>query len=319
MTSPQEYQEVLDRLPGKILELVRPQIHQIEEILIDKGQNLVLNFGDILVEYPVIIDEQDIGFIEDRVGKFKDDARRGVEGTLHRFGGGFDILRNVDKITIRVGRAIMYVAEPLRELLSQARSVGVLGPPGVGKSTLQRDIARIKSEQYGRRLEVVDSSGELTGTGPVPHHTMRRLKRFMVPSKRDQARIIEEMARTHNPGAILVDEVGNDNDVPELVKAAGNGVAVFATMHGRVLSDVRKKPPLHPLFGITYDARSGEQVRRLEVIFDMVIEVHGKGRFVVHTDMAAAVDTMLAGGAPRGQFIGPWTQKEKDLAYPEDS
>jgi hypothetical protein len=42
-------------------------------------------------------------------------------------------------------------------------------PPGTGKTTLLRDVARLLSDDLGLGVVVVDGSGEIAGDGDEPH------------------------------------------------------------------------------------------------------------------------------------------------------
>ena len=46
--------------------------------------------------------------------------------------------------------------------------------------------------------------------------------------------------------------------------------------------------------------------RRTSPSFDVAVEVRGKGRFIVHNDVALAVDQVIAGEVPRGLRVGNW-------------
>ena len=306
ITAWSEYQAVLNVLPAHIADLVQPHIHLIEEIVLDAGQNLRLKIDGLRLEYQLRITRDDMLSTQTKVGKFRDDGRAGLRGTLHRVSAERDEHELIDKVTVRVARAILGVAEPLRSFVEAAKGLAIIGPPAVGKTTLLRDVTRIRAEVLGAGLIVVDSSNEITGDGDEPHPMLARVRRIKVGDPDMQAPKLRRAVRNHGPEEILMDEVGYNGDVPLLVSAARLGVSVIASMHGRVLHDVLRNPPLLPLLGVTVDEVSRELVQRSDACFGSAIEVHGKGQYLVHPDLNRSVADLLAGRAPTVVQVGLW-------------
>ena len=62
-----------------------------------------------------------------------------------------------------------------------ARNILLLGRPGVGKTTMLRETARVLSVEAHKRVVIVDTSNEIAGDGDVPHPAIGRARRMQVP------------------------------------------------------------------------------------------------------------------------------------------
>lgn len=98
------------------------------EVVLDLGRPPLARFSEAttkLSDKPVT--EDDLAYATSHVSAFGRDNRAGIDGTLHRV----SCLRNRDDvivgITLRVGRAVSGSAELASDLLSDGRSVLLLG------------------------------------------------------------------------------------------------------------------------------------------------------------------------------------------------
>ena len=153
---------------------------------------------------------------------------------------------------------------------------------------------------------MIDTSNEITGDGDLPHPMMSRVRRFKVGDPAEQAPKLKRAIRNHGPEEILMDEVGYNGDVPLLESASRFGLTVIATMHGSVVRDVLENPPLLPLLGVAIDERNGTLVKRAKACFSTAIEVHAKGRYLVHEHLDEMVADLLTGHDRPGVKVGTW-------------
>ena len=301
-----EFALLMEKLPPWIRREVEGHGVDLEELALDLGYPLAYTVGGRTFYSEREVRKEDLDFVLHRVGGFKENNRAGLEGTLHRISRILSALGEMAGITIRVGKFVEGVAEPLRPYLVEGGgSLLVVGPPRTGKTTLLRDIVRVLAEVYGSRVVAVDTSNEIGGDGLIPHPGIRPARRMQVPDppSRNQGRIIYQAIANHSPEIVVVDEIGYNEDVQECLTASRRGVRVVATAHGERLLDVLENPALHPVLG---EPDLKGRARRTRPAFAMALQVVGKGRFLLYPDLVQALDDLLEGREPEGVRLGVW-------------
>ncbi len=97
------------------------------------------------------------------------DNRAGIERTLHRISAIRNRQGRIIGLTCRVGRAVFGTIDIIRDVVESGKSFLLLGRPGVGKTTKLREVARVMSDEFQKRVVIVDTSNEIGGDGDVPH------------------------------------------------------------------------------------------------------------------------------------------------------
>jgi len=295
----QGLERLLSYFPAWIREIVQEDVEGTEEIAMDLGRPLVVRRRGEQRLYRDV-SQGDIEYFYSKVGSFRSNGRAGIPGTLHRI----SVIRDGDDLaigfTIRFGRAIPGIARPLKEWISGRESTLIIGPPGVGKTTLLRGIVEEKAKTLMARLVIVDTSNEIAGDGAVPHPIIGSARRMMVGDPRKQASIILQAITNHSPETIVVDEIGYHGDVEVLETARRRGVDVVATVHGEDFRDVLENPVLKPLLGYP-DLGHGKRLTR--PVFRVGIAVLAKGVYKVYPDFQTAVDQALQKEEPEGIIV----------------
>jgi stage III sporulation protein SpoIIIAA len=295
----QGLERLLSYFPAWIREIVQEDVEGTEEIAMDLGRPLVVRRRGEQRLYRDV-SQGDIEYFYSKVGSFRSNGRAGIPGTLHRI----SVIRDGDDLaigfTIRFGRAIPGIARPLKEWISGRESTLIIGPPGVGKTTLLRGIVEEKAKTLMARLVIVDTSNEIAGDGAVPHPIIGSARRMMVGDPRKQASIILQAITNHSPETIVVDEIGYHGDVEVLETARRRGVDVVATVHGEDFRDVLENPVLKPLLGYP-DLEHGKRLTR--PVFRVGIAVLAKGVYKVYPDFQTAVDQALQKEEPEGIIV----------------
>lgn len=239
---------LLHYLPGDIADLLRPLMDEVDELKLRFGRPLmVLQKGRWVIYPEVVVDNDHLLDINAKVLNWRDDGRKGIEGTCHRLSRLKNMDGTIEGVTVRVGRFLRGVADPLRPYLEQSPSMLVLGTPGSGKSTLERDLARIIAETLYAFCMIVDTSAELSGDGRQAHPGIGWADRIQVPNKAEQASVIWEAVRNHNPRVLVVDEIGYEEDAEVIAQASKLGVSTVATAHGNSFWDAVHNHKLRPV------------------------------------------------------------------------
>ena len=284
------------------------QISDLVEVIIDLGRVPEARF----VEGSVVLSDheatrEDIHTVIAGLGRFGDDNRAGIERTLHRFSVIRDREGTPVGLTCRVGRAVFGSVRLIQDLIETGRSVLILGRPGVGKTTILREVARVLADNASRRVVIVDTSNEIGGDGAVAHPAIGRARRMQVPNTELQHRVMIEAVENHMPEVVVIDEIGTELEAIAARTIAERGVQLVATAHGNTLGNVISNPTLSDLVGGTQAVTLGDiEARRRRTqktvlerkhtpTFDVVVEMRERHYVGVHNDVGRAVDRMLRG------------------------
>lgn len=301
-----DLEALLDILPSNIRHAVEKanDSEHLLEIVIDLGRIPTARFVDgeiTLLEKEVT--RAEIDHITERIGVFDADNRAGMERTLHRISAIRNRLGVIVGLTCRVGRAVYGTVDIIQDLIESGKSVLILGRPGVGKTTLLREAARILAET--KRVVIVDTSNEIGGDGDVPHPAVGKARRMQVREPMLQHEVMIEAVENHNPEVIVIDEIGRELEALAARTIAERGVQLIGTAHGQTLDNLLLNPTLSDLVGgieaVTLSdeeaRRRGTQKtvleRRAPPTFDVLIEIQTRDRFTVHQDIMTSVDALL--------------------------
>lgn len=301
---------LIDVLPPHAAEALRqrPNNFDLLEIVLDLGRPPEARYSD---EETVLSDrevsQEDIEYIISRISEFTADNRAGIERTLHRISCIRNRQARVIGLTCRVGRAVFGTIRIIEDLVRDGKSVLLLGRPGIGKTTMLREVARYLADEMNRRVVVVDTSNEIAGDGDIPHAGIGRARRMQVPAPSLQHQVMIEAVENHMPEVIIIDEIGTDLEASAARTIAERGVQLIATAHGNTLENLIMNPTLSDLVGgIQSVTLSDEEARRRRTrktilerrappTFDTLVEIQSFSRVAVHRDVAEVVDAVLRG------------------------
>lgn len=301
---------LLEILPPHIRQQLyqQPDFKDLLEVVLDLGRPPEARFPDreIVLDQDEI-KEADIEYITSHVSSFGEDNRAGIERTLHRISAIRNRKGKVVGLTCRVGRAVFGTIKMIEDLVLTGKSILLLGRPGVGKTTMLREVARVLADDFEKRVIIVDTSNEIAGDGDIPHPAIGHARRMQVTAPTMQHAVMIEAVENHMPEVIVIDEIGTQLETQAARTIAERGVQLVATAHGNTLENLMMNPTLSDLIGGIQSVtlgdeeakRRGTQKSILERIssptFDILVEIQERDRVAVHPDVAAAVDSILRG------------------------
>lgn len=302
----EDLQELLSLLPVRIRESISDQGHEDEliEIVMDLGRVPTARYvaGEAVLHNEEIHQEE-IDIVVNGIGTFDDDNRAGIARTLHRISAIRNRRGKIVGLTCRVGRAVYGTIDIIADIVEEGHSILLLGRPGVGKTTMLREMARVLADR--KRVVIVDTSNEIGGDGDIPHPAVGRARRMQVPRPSHQHETMIEAVENHNPEVIVIDEIGRAQEAIAARTINERGVQLIGTAHGNTLENLLLNPTLSDLVGgIESVTLSDEEARRRGTqktvlerrsppTFDVLIEIQDRQQLLVHRDVTVSVDSML--------------------------
>jgi stage III sporulation protein SpoIIIAA len=306
---------LLQALPIEIVERLRSFADRSDllEVVMDLGRRPEARFTrgeEELLDRE--IGEADIAYVIDHIGVFGDDNRAGIERTLHRISAIRNRSGKVVGLTCRIGRAVFGTIDIIREIVESGRSILILGRPGIGKTTMLREVARVLADDLGKRVIVVDTSNEIAGDGDIPHPGIGDARRMQVRTPTEQHAVMIEAVENHMPEVIIIDEIGTELEAAAARTIAERGVQLVGTAHGNTLDNLMLNPTLSDLVGGIQTVTLGDEEarrrgtqktvleRKAPPTFDVLVEIVERDRVIVHRSVAETVDAIL-----RGHMVPP--------------
>ncbi len=305
----------LDAIMGILPEDIRTFLQErgrrddLLEIILDLGRVPTARYTDgEVVLRETEVSRQEIQYVVERVGEFDEDNRAGIARTLHRIAAIRNRKGDIVGLTCRVGRAVYGTIAIIQDIVESGNSILLLGRPGVGKTTMLREAARVLADK--KRVVIVDTSNEIGGDGDIPHPAIGRARRMQVATPTLQHEVMIEAVENHNPEVIVIDEIGRELEAVAARTIAERGVQLIGTAHGNTLDNLLMNPTLSDLVGgVESVTLSDEEARRRNTqktilerrappTFDILIEIEARQRLIVHNGVAESVDALLRGRQP---------------------
>ena len=278
------------------------------EVVLDLARPPEARFpdGDAILDTDEV-SPSDLDYVISRIGEFGDDNRSGIERTLHRISAIRNRKGRILGITCRVGRAVYGTIKTIEDLVFSGKNILLLGRPGVGKTTMLREVSRVLADAAKKRVIVVDTSNEIAGDGDIPHPAIGHARRMQVAASNLQHAVMIEAVENHMPQVIVIDEMGTELEAAAARTIAERGVQLIATAHGNSLDNLILNPTLSDLVGGIQTVTLGDDEaryrgtqksvleRKAPPTFDVVVEIQSWDTVAVHDDVAKVVDSWLRG------------------------
>jgi stage III sporulation protein SpoIIIAA len=314
---------LLAALPPEIVAAIGelPDREDLIEVVMDLGRRPEARYPDsevALLDREIV--DADIQYVVEHIGTFGDDNRAGIERTLHRISAIRNRNGKVVGLTCRIGRAVFGTIEIIADFVETGKSLLIMGRPGIGKTTMLREAARVLADDLDKRVVVVDTSNEIAGDGDIPHPAIGKARRMQVRTPSLQHEVMIEAVENHMPQVIVIDEIGTELEAQAARTIAERGVQLIGTAHGNTLDNLMLNPTLSDLIGGIQSVTLGDEEarrrrtqksvleRKAPPTFDVIIEIQDREKVLVHVDVSDTVDAML-----RGDQVSPelrWRDEE---------
>lgn len=258
----------------------------------------------------VTVTKADINKAVDSGLRFSRQNRAGLRNHFVRISRIPDATDDTIGLTVRFNSYEEYESFKLLQDVEDLGSLLIVAPPGYGKTSYLRYLAKFYSETKLKNTVIVDKSNEICGEGIVPDSALgEHLLRLQVPESKSYEEMIVEAIENHHPHILMVDEISRYAEAMALRGAYFRGVDVIATCHGSDVSDVLTEPQLNCLLGSVsystvsdslakakYDGHKTKKERKFAPIFSTVMVIKSFDQIHIYKNLEQTIDLYLDGG-----------------------
>lgn len=173
--------------------------------------------------------------------------RAGICGKMILKDGNPVRLSGIQSINVRIARQVPCEARAVEIVYRNGalRSVLIVSEPGMGKTTMLRELARQLSRD-GIQVAIADERGELAaGREGIPQLDVGPNTDVMDGIPKSCA--IKMLLRSMTPQIIVTDEIGGEEDADAIMEAQRSGVRVLCSAHGASYLDVKRRSAMRRL------------------------------------------------------------------------
>ena len=270
-------------LPDRLLAAVRSSAAlwkgPISEIRLREGRPLALNLCGRNVSCGVTCTRADLDEtvarlcqrslysyseeIKEGVITTRSGIRAGVCGQATVRGGRIEAVRDITSVSLRIPHRVPHAADGLGMLVSHCGSALIYSPPGMGKTTLLRElIPYLSGGENNRRVCVIDTRYELSALLDGCDNAD-----FFLGYPRAEG--ITAAVRSMSPEYLIFDEISGENDVQAVMYARSAGVNVVCSAHAGEKKDLYRNAGIarlikNDVFGCLYGI--GEKGAEVDVL-----------------------------------------------------
>lgn len=159
-----------------------------------------------------------------------DGIRIGLVGEAVIENNSVKTLKNINGLVIRIPHEIKGCADGIISKIftnSEIKNTLIISPPGCGKTTVLRDIARQISSD--KNVLIIDEKNEISAT--VNGSPKLDVGNSLVMLYHPRETGYETLIRNTAPDCIITDEIYSDEDIKRLMGAIKSGVKIITSIH----------------------------------------------------------------------------------------